>query len=226
MSCASVGDVVPIQIGRRQDRIFVGSGDHLLEDGIGDAIVDHQFLLPGPFAVTRIDGVQNRLHFFVNGLAEIFSSKFHTRLYQSGVLLDGKIRVFIFVVQNPALPFGHYLIAEFFGCEFVSPFSERSLGEFLNVSLVHQGHAFAAALKRKLNRHAHQTLGSRHRNRLYAHAGIQADLFLATLQHLLIKKPDEPRGFRCSLLPLDASIDIFCILSIDDDIHAFRMFHR
>ena len=46
LSGASVGKVVAVQIGRREYLIFIGAGENLLEDGIGDAVVDQNFLFP------------------------------------------------------------------------------------------------------------------------------------------------------------------------------------
>ena len=112
--------------------------------------------------MSGINRVNNRLHFFVNRLTEIFRSKFHARLNQCRVRLDGKVGIFVFVIQNPALALGHDLIAEFFGGQLISPLAKRSLGKLLDISLVYQGHTLAPALQGKLDRHAHQTLGSCH----------------------------------------------------------------
>ena len=38
---ASVRDVIAIQVRRGQHGVFVRPRDHLLEDGIGNAVVDH-----------------------------------------------------------------------------------------------------------------------------------------------------------------------------------------
>ena len=47
----SIGNVVAVQVGRGQNAVFVGPGHNLLEDGVGDAVVDHQLFLPGIFSV-------------------------------------------------------------------------------------------------------------------------------------------------------------------------------
>ena len=77
-----------------------------------------------------------------------------------------------------------------------------------------------------LNRHAHQALGSGHRHRLDAHAGVQPDLLLAALQHVLVEKLDQPCALRSSLFPLDARVHILRVLAEDHDVHALGMFHR
>ena len=43
---AGVGNVVAVQIWRGEHLIFIRARQHLLEHGIGDAVVDHDLLLP------------------------------------------------------------------------------------------------------------------------------------------------------------------------------------
>ena len=89
---AGVGDVVAVQVGRGQDLIFVGARHDLLEDGVGDAVVDHDLLLPLALAVRRVDRVEHRLHFVADGFAEGFGALLQAGLDQRGVLLDGELR--------------------------------------------------------------------------------------------------------------------------------------
>src|SRR6184192_994086 len=56
---AGVGDVVAGQVRSCEHGIFVGARDYLLEVGIGNAVVDHEFFLPGGLAVGRVDRVQD-----------------------------------------------------------------------------------------------------------------------------------------------------------------------
>ena len=137
-----------------------------------------------------------------------------------------KIRILIFVVDDPALALGDHLVAKFFRGQFVSPLAECAFGKFLDVALVHQGHALAAGFERMTNRHAHQALGSGHRDRLDADAGIEANLLLAALQHVLVEELDQLRALRSSLFPLDAGVNVFGILAEDDHVHALGMLHR
>ena len=66
---AGVGEVVAVQIGRGEHLIFVRARQDLLEDGIGDAVVDQDLLLPLAAAVRRVDGIEHLLHFGVDLLA-------------------------------------------------------------------------------------------------------------------------------------------------------------
>ena len=223
---ARVRDVVSVQIGRGQHRVFIRPRNHLLEDGVGDAVIDHELFLPRTLAVGGIDRVHDVFDFLVDGLPEVFRGKFHAGLDQRGILFDRKVLVFVFVVQDPALALGHHLVAKFFCGQFISPLAECAFGKFLDVSLVHQGHALAPTLEGKLDGHAHQALGAGDGDRLDAHSRIQAHLFFSALQHFLIEELDQARHFRGSLLPFDAGIDVFGVLAIDHDIHAFRMLHR
>ena len=56
-----VRDVVAIQVGRGQDAVVRGADDDLLEDGVGDAVVDQDLVLPRAVAVRLADGVERRL---------------------------------------------------------------------------------------------------------------------------------------------------------------------
>ena len=51
LSGAGVGNVIAVEVGSRKNAIFLRSDDHLLEDGIGDAVVDQQLLFPLAVAV-------------------------------------------------------------------------------------------------------------------------------------------------------------------------------
>ena len=41
LSSAGVGNVVAVQVGGCEHGILVGTRDHLLEDGIGNTVIDH-----------------------------------------------------------------------------------------------------------------------------------------------------------------------------------------
>ena len=68
---AGVGEVVAVQVGRGEDLIFVGARQDLLEDGIGDAVVDQDFLLPLAVAVGGIDGIESSASLRRNLLSEM-----------------------------------------------------------------------------------------------------------------------------------------------------------
>src|ERR1700687_1674815 len=157
---AGVGNVVSVQVRRGQYGIFIGSGHDLLEDGIGNPVVDHEFLPPRPLAMRGINRFQNVLDFLVDRLPEVFRGKLHARFDERSILLNRNVGVFILVAQNPALALGHHLVAKLLGRQLVNPLAERSLGKFLDISLVHQGHTLAAARQGELDRHPHQSLGT------------------------------------------------------------------
>jgi hypothetical protein len=100
--------------------------------------------------------------FFFDSLPERWRSEFHAGLDGVRVLRDGHVRIFVFVVDDPTLAFGHDLVAEFFSGNLVSPFAEGAFGEFLDVAFVHQRHALASGLERMLNGHANEALCAGH----------------------------------------------------------------
>ena len=69
---AGIAEVIAIEIWSGEDAVFVGAQKHLLENGIGDAIVDHELLFPVAFAVGGADGVEHLFDFGVDGFLEIF----------------------------------------------------------------------------------------------------------------------------------------------------------
>src|ERR1017187_1684074 len=223
---AGVGDVVAVQIRAGQHGILFRPSHHLLEDGVGDAVVDHDFFLPLAVAMRRINRVEHLLHFFFDCLAEGGRSKLHPRFDRFGILRDRQARIVVFVTDNPALAFGDDLVAEFFGGDFVSPLAECTLSKLLDVALVHQRDAFEAVRDRVLDGHADQALGSGDGNRLDADAGIEADLLLAAFQHVFVEELDQAGAVGSSLLPLDTGVDVFGVLAEDDDVHALGVLHR
>ena len=108
--------------------IFVSAGEYLLEHGIRDAIVDQNFLLPLAIAVACADGVQvssslRRRSSFLEVVGGLIETWFDHR----GILLDGEVRVVIFVAANPALALGDDMRTKFLGGEFVSPIAGMRL---------------------------------------------------------------------------------------------------
>ena len=223
---ASVRNVIAVEIWSGKYGVLIGAGNDLLEDRVGDAIVDHQLFLPCALAVSSVDLVENAFYFLIDRLPEFFSGKFQAGLNQVRILFNGEVGILVFVIHDPALAFGDYPVAEFFGSEFIPPLAESALGKFLNISLMHQSYGLTPAFECELDGHAHQALRPGNRNRFDTYAGIQADLLLTALQHVLVEKLDEPGSVRSSLLPFDSGVDVFGILAVDDDIHAFGMFHR
>src|ERR1700728_1966726 len=223
---AGVGDVVAIQIGACQHRVFIGPGYDLLKDRVGNAVIDHDFLLPRAVAMPGINAVKHFLHLFFDSLAKAGRGELHAGLNRVRILGYRPTRILVFVVDNPALAFGHDSVAKFLGGHLVSPLAERAFGKLLNVAFVDQSDGFAARLQSVLDRHAYQALRSGHRDRLDPNAGIEADLFLAAFQHVFIEELDQLGALRSSLLPLNPGIDVFGIFAKDDDVHALGMFHR
>ena len=223
---ASVRNVIAIEIRRRQHGVLIRPRHHLLEDRVGNAVVDHEFLLPLVVAVCGIDTVEHVFHFQLHSVAKRGRSKLHPRLNQFSILRHRQVQILVLVADDPALALRDHLVAKLLGGQLVSPLAERALGKLLDVALVHQRHTLAASLQRMKNRHAHQAFGSGHRHRLDAHARIQPDLLLAALQHVFVEKLDQFRALRSSLFPLDACVHILSVLAVDHHIHAFGIFHR
>jgi hypothetical protein len=57
-----IGEIIPIQVHRRQDGIFIGAGLNLLKNAVGNAIVHHHLVFPLTVAVGLPNGVENALH--------------------------------------------------------------------------------------------------------------------------------------------------------------------
>src|SRR5579862_6807140 len=74
-----VGDVVAIEIGGGQDAVVGWANDDLLEDGVGDAVVDEDFRFPGAVAVGLADGVEGGFHFGIDRIAESLGREFEAR---------------------------------------------------------------------------------------------------------------------------------------------------
>src|SRR6266480_1416854 len=106
----------------------------------------------------RINAFENATHFGGDRSTELGRSVLQAWFDECSIFFRAEIRIFVLIVEYPALALGHNFIAEFFGCEFVSPLSERAFGEFLDVALMYQRDCFASAFERMLNRHAHQAL--------------------------------------------------------------------
>ena len=158
-------------------------------------------------------------------MAEFLVGELQAGFDEGGVLLDGEGGIFVVVVKDPALALSDDLVAEFFGGEVVSPFAEGAFGEFLDVAFVHQGDDRSAAGQRELNGHANEALGTGDGDGFDADTGVQADLLLAAFEHVFVQEVDELGCLGSSLLPLDAGVDIFGILAVDDDVHEFGMLH-
>ena len=90
---------------------------------------------------------------------------------------------------------------------------------------MHQRHALAFVYECVLDRAAHQPLRARGRDRLYAHAGVPANLFLSVFQHFIVQKLEQLFRFRRAGLPLDADINVFGVLAEDEHVHFFRCAH-
>src|SRR4029077_16985361 len=77
---AGIGNVVAVQVGRGENAVFVGPGHNLLEDRVGDAVVDHQLFLPRALAMRGIDRIETVFYFFVEITAKIVGGELETGL--------------------------------------------------------------------------------------------------------------------------------------------------
>ena len=123
----------------------------------------------------------------------------------------------------PAVVLGHFifadrLAAELFPRQLVAPVAEGALGKLHDVAFVNQGHHLPLVVDGMTDGTAHQVLGSRDRNGLNPDARVRQHL----LPHFLAQEINHLLGFRCSLLPFNAGIDVFGVLTEDDHIHLFR----
>src|ERR1019366_3672610 len=114
---------------------------------------------------------------------------------------------------------------KFLGGDFVSPLAERAFGELLDIAFVDESDRFVLVFESMLDGHAHQTFGAGHGHGLDADAGIEADLLLATFQHVFVEEFDQPGGIGRAFFPFDAGVNVFCVLAEDDDVHALGMLY-
>ncbi len=150
----------------------------------------------------------------------LFGGLFEPGLDHRGDLLDGKILILVFVVENPALALGDDLLAKFLGRQFVAPVAEGAFGELLNVAFVHERDDRALVFDGVLDRPAHQSFGARGRNWLDADAGIFANFFLGAFEHFVVQEVDQLFHFGRAGLPLDSRVDVFRVFAEDHHVHA------
>src|ERR1039458_6855915 len=80
--------------------------------------------------------------------------------------------------------------------------------------------------QRVLNGHAHQALGAGDGDRLDTNARVFPHMLLGARQHLGVNEVNQLLRLRRSLFPLDARINVFGVLAVDDDVHALGMLYR
>ena len=66
---AGIRQIIAVQVRRGEHLIFVRARQHLLENGIGDAVVDQDLLLPLAVAVRRVDRIERLLYLGVDCLS-------------------------------------------------------------------------------------------------------------------------------------------------------------
>src|ERR1017187_9256043 len=221
-----VGNIIAVQVGRCQYRVLIGTGNNLLEDAVGDAIVNHQLRLPRPLAVSGVDAVEHNLHLFVERVAEVLLRKLQTGLHHLGVVLDGQSRILVEVADDPALALGDDLVAKLLGSQLVAPLAERAFGELLDVALVHEGHRLEMMGQRVLDGHAHQALGPGNGHRFDTNTGVFTNPLIGACQHFIVKKVNQFLCLGRSLFPLDAGVNVLGVLAVDHYVHALGVLYR
>src|ERR1700722_3400947 len=88
LGCAGVGIVVAVEVGAGEHAVILRPDDDLLENGVGDAVVDQQLLLPLPVAVGFANGVDHVLDALVKLGLESVGAKVDAGLDQRGVLFN------------------------------------------------------------------------------------------------------------------------------------------
>src|SRR5437868_11876423 len=110
------------------------------------------------------DRVEHRLDFTFDRTPKVIRREFHSGLNKACVFLDRDAGVAVFISQNPALALGDDMVAKFVLCEFIAPFTKCALGEFLDISFMHERYSLSPIIECKLNRQAYQALGTGHRH--------------------------------------------------------------
>ena len=191
-----VRDVVAVEICSRQNAVVRRANDDLLEDGVGDAVVDENLVLPRAFAVCLADGVENAFDLGIERIAKFLVAEFEAGLNQRGILFDGDVGVGVDIAEDPAFALGDGLVAKLLDRNLVSPLAERTFGELLNVALVHQRYGLAAGLERLANGITDEALGSEDRDRLDADARVGTNLLLAALEQVFVDELDQSSDIR------------------------------
>ena len=220
-----VGDVVAVEVGGGEDGVVGRPDDDLLEDGVGDAVIDEDLLLPCAVAVGLADGVEHAFDLGVEIVAEFLVAEFEAGLDEGGILFNGDIGVGVDVAEDPAFALGDHVLTELLDGDFIAPLAECALSELLDVALVDEGDGLAAHLKRVLDGVADQALGGEDADGLDADAGVGANLFLAALEQVFIDEFNKAGGVGRPLFELDAGVHVLRVLTEDDDVDLFRMLH-
>ncbi len=168
----SVGDVVAVEVGRRQNAVVGGPNDDLLEDGIGNAVVDEDLVLPRPVAVRFADRIEHSFDFGIEFVAKCLVPELEARLDECRVFFNRDAGVRIDIAEDPALALRHGLIAEFLHRHFVAPFPKCAFSELLDVALVNERDSLAAGLDGVADRVTYQALGAEDGDRLDADARV------------------------------------------------------
>ena len=223
-----IGDVVAVEVEGGQHRVVGRAGLDLLEDAVGDAVVDHHHRLPLAVAVAGADGFEHALHLGADRLFFLGGERVVAGIHHAGIGLDAQARVAVGVVEDPALPLGDAISAELAGGQLVAPVAEGPLGELHDVALVHQGHVALVALQLEGMQDclADVALAAVFAHRFDADAGARRNAALAELavsrDHHFIEVLDEIEADRIVGLPLDAHVDVLGVLAVHDHVEVLR----
>ena len=141
-----VGDVVAVEVGGGEDAVVLGADDDLLEDGVGDAVVDQDLLLPLAVAVRLADRGEDGLDPRRQSSPKSSGANSMPGSMSAAFCFGREVRVGLEVAEDPALALGDGLVAELLRGDFVAPLAEGALGELLDVALVDEGDGLAAVV--------------------------------------------------------------------------------
>ena len=200
-----VGDVVAVEVEGGDDIVFSGAGEELLEEGVGDDILDDEFV-----------GIGFGAAFDGGGVGDF---AFAATVAAAGPWVGGFVGLDVDFVPWSAVEGG--CVEEVDG-GLVGPVAEGSFGELHDVAFVDDGDGGPAVVDGVFDGGLHEALCAFLGDWFDAEAGGvgEADLFEA-FGEVLLEVFAELVAVIGALLKLDAGVDIFGVFAEDDHVGIF-----
>ena len=180
--------------------------------------------------MARADGIEHILHLVADRCLFLGGEGVVSGLDQARIALQGEGGIGGQIVEDPAFALSHANLPEFAGGQFIAPVAERSLREFHDVALVHQGDVALACLQAEgvLDGLADVALAAELAHRLDADACPFRNAPFAELavggDHHVVEVLNQLDAHRIARLPFDPHVDVFRVFPVDDHIQILRPF--
>eukprot|EP00906_Rhabdomonas_costata_P005203 RCo007827 len=219
-----VGDVRPVE-GHGDDHVeLLGPRHDLLKGDVRNGVPNKELLLPLPVAMGVQNGFQNPGNLLLDVLLLHGSHHVIARL-QCLAVIHHIGQPSLVIAQNPGLALRHTLAPELAGGNTVAPILEATLGELLDVPLVHQIDVGLPLLQGVLDSGAHHALRTRLRDRLEPVRRGHREPHLA-VHLLLLKELVDFSAFRGPQGKLNACVNILRGVTEDGAVNVLGVLHR